>query len=199
MAAEKVVTEIRRGQIVEAALQVLGSRGIQQLNVAEIAHRVGLVPSAIYRHFKGKDEILDAVVELIGRRLLANVDAVRREFDGSLDRLEHLLQRHVRLIRDHQAIPRVMMSDEMAAGDPKRRSRIYRTIRAYLERVGQIVGEGQEAGEIRSDADRETIAMLFVGIVQPGALLWHLGNGRFDIRHHAVRTWVLFRDAIAEP
>ena len=198
MAAEKVVTEIRREQIVEAALQVLGSRGIQQLNVAEIAQRVGLVPSAIYRHFKGKDEILDAVVELIGQRLPANVDAVRREFRGSLDRLEHLLQRHVRLILNNQAIPRIMMSDEMAAGDPERKSRIYHTIRAYLESVGQIVREGQEAGEIRADTDPETIAMLFVGIVQPGALLWHLGNGQFDIQHHAVRAWRLFRDAIAE-
>ena len=197
MATEKLATEIRREQIAEAALQALGVHGIRRLSVAVVAERVGLVPSAIYRHFHGKEEVLDAVVELIGRRLLENVEAVRREFAGALERLEQLLQRHVQLIHENQAIPRIMFSDEMAGGDPGRKAKIYGTIQSYLNGVAEIVRQGQRAGDLRRDTRAEVIAMLFVGIIQPGAVLWHLSDGQFDITSHAKRTWRLFRDAVA--
>ncbi|NOX55533.1 MAG: TetR/AcrR family transcriptional regulator [Planctomycetes bacterium] len=196
MAAEKLDTEIRREQIAEAALQLLGTHGIRQLSVAAVAEQVGLVPSAIYRHFEGKEEVLGAVLELIGERLMANVEAVCREWTGSLERLERLLDRHVQLIRENQAIPRVMFSDEMAGGDSRRKAKTYETIRTYLRGVAKIVRQGQKAGEIRSDVQADAIAMLFVGIIQPGAVLWHLSDGQFDITRHAKRTWRLYRDAI---
>ncbi|MBZ5617767.1 MAG: TetR/AcrR family transcriptional regulator [Acidobacteriia bacterium] len=41
--------------------------------MARVARRVGLVPSAVCRHFEGKDELLDAVLELIRERLNTNV------------------------------------------------------------------------------------------------------------------------------
>ena len=77
MAAEKLDTEIRQDQIAGAALEMLGTRGVHELSMADIARRVGLVPSAIYRHFRGKDDVLDAVLDLIGQRLLSNVQAVQ--------------------------------------------------------------------------------------------------------------------------
>jgi AcrR family transcriptional regulator len=197
MAAEKLDTEIRREQIAEAALALLGTGGIKGLNMAAVAHRLGLVSSAIYRHFKGKDEVLDAVLGLIAQRLKNNVCIVRAESTNSLDRLENLLTRHVRLIRENQAIPRIMFSDEIARGDPRRKTRLHQTICDFLGRVSEIAQEGQRNGEIRSDVEPETVAMLFVGIVQPGAVLWSLSDGQFDITRHAKRAWRLFRASVA--
>ncbi len=86
-------------QIAEAALDLLGTRGIKELSMAGVGRQVGLVPAGIYRHFAGKDEMLDAVVELIGQRLAANVHLVREETHDAIDRLHRLLVRHVRFIR----------------------------------------------------------------------------------------------------
>ena len=79
MAAEKLKTTIRKEQIVEAALEVIAAQGVRGLSVSRVARRVGLVPSAIYRHFKGKQEVLDAVVSLIERRLMENVALVEKQ------------------------------------------------------------------------------------------------------------------------
>ena len=67
----------------------------------------------------------------------------------------------------------------------------------FLGRVSEIAQEGQRNGEIRSDVEPETVAMLFVGIVQPGAVLWSLSDGQFDITRHAKRAWRLFRGSVA--
>ena len=110
MADQKLDTHIRQEQIAEAALELVASRGVGQLSIAAVARRVGLVPSGIYRHFKGKDEVLDAVLDLIRARLMANCEAVRGETADPVERLRRLLMRHVRFIRQGRAIPRIIFS-----------------------------------------------------------------------------------------
>ena len=197
MAAEKLDTEIRQDQIAEAALEMLGTRGVSELSMSDIARRVGLVPSAIYRHFRGKDEVLDAVLELIGQRLLSNVQAVQEEGGDHLERLRRLVMRHVRFVRENQAIPRIVFSDEITSRNPARKAKAHATIRTYLDRVAEMARAGQQEGEIRADLAPETVALLLLGIVQPGAVLWHLSDGRFDVTKHAERAWRLVRAAIA--
>jgi len=196
MATEKLDTEIRREQIVRAAIELLGSCDVGQLSMARIARRVGLVPSAIYRHFEGREEVLDAVLDSIGARLQENLKAVRQD-EGTLARLRNLLVRHVRFVRENHAIPRLIFSDEIVSRNAARRRQVYQIIQGYLEGVAEIAREGQGAGEIRGDVDPGTIALQFLGIVQPGAILWHLSDGEFDITRHAERAWTHVRKSIS--
>lgn len=198
MRAEKLSTEVRQEQIAEAALALVAERGIGSLSIARVARRIGVVPSAIYRHYRTKDDILDAVLELIRSRLLANVEATCRECDDPLERLQHLLTRHVRLLRENQGIPRVVFSQELHHGVPQRKARMYGIIREYLDRITEIAQHGQREGRIRADVTPETIALLYLGILQPGALMWELSDGNFDVTRHAERTWQFLRASIEE-
>ena len=74
MADAKLDTQVRREQIAEAALSLVAAHGVRRLNMAAVARRVGLVPSGIYRHFKSKSAVLDAVLDLLEKRLQTNVE-----------------------------------------------------------------------------------------------------------------------------
>ena len=78
MAKRRLGTEIRQEQIAQAALDVVRSQGIRALNVAAVAKKVGIVPSAVYRHFKDKREIVGAVLQLIQTRLNAHFQEVKK-------------------------------------------------------------------------------------------------------------------------
>jgi len=84
MADEKLDTQVRREQIAEAAMNLIATHGVRRLSIAAIARRVGLVPSGIYRHFKNKGEVLDAVLDLLEKRLAAIVQAAKAEDAGPL-------------------------------------------------------------------------------------------------------------------
>ncbi len=197
MAAGKQATEIRKEQIVEAALRLIAERGIRGLNIASIARRVGIVPSALYRHFTSKDEILDATMEFIGRKLLWNVEAVSQEATEPLERLQRLLQRHIQLIRENQAVPHIVFSEDIHYNQPLRRKRLYQAISRYLKQVARLVREGQRAGKIRQDVEPDTVAVMFLGLVQPAAILWAISEGTFDVTRHAHRAWKLFAEMLA--
>jgi AcrR family transcriptional regulator len=57
MRATKAKTAIRQEQIARAALKLLALKGWQSVSLAAIAKEVGVVTSAVYRHFAGKEEL----------------------------------------------------------------------------------------------------------------------------------------------
>jgi AcrR family transcriptional regulator len=194
--AEKLDTEVRQEQIAEAALDIIARHGMAGLSIANVARRVGLVPSAIYRHFEGKDQVLDAVLGLIEERLAANVRAVRDETDDAIGRLRALLMRHVALIRENEGLPRVVFSESIYSGAPERKRRLYDIITGYLDSVADIVAQGQRDGRIRGGIAPDKVAVMFLGMVQPGAILWHLSDGQFDVTTQAEKAWEVFQAAL---
>lgn len=74
--------ELRRLQLIEAAISVIGERGLQEATVGQIAATAGFTGANLYRYFGDKDGLVEAsmrhVVELVAagrRRLLAEAQS----------------------------------------------------------------------------------------------------------------------------
>ena len=197
MKRQKLNTEVRQEQIIEAAMNLIASRGLKGLSMAALANRIGLVPSAIYRHFKGKDDIVDLVLDFIQERLLTNIRITCKETSDPMERLQRILERHVEIVRQNRAIPRIIFTEDVFSGNPKRKTKVYKIIIGYLGGLDKIIRDGQEKGQIRSDMDSKTIALMFLGMIQPGVILWFLSEGKFDILKHSEKNWNVFREAIS--
>lgn len=194
--AQKLDTEIRQEQIAQAALAVVARDGLRRLNIAQVARIVGVVPSALYRHFPSKDAIIDTVMGLVRERLLENVRAVTDVVSDPFEQLRLLLKRHVQFIAENHALPRIIFSEQVYEGRPGRRRAMFRTIQAYLDKVADIVRKGQTDARIRKDLDASTIAVMFLGLIQPAAILSHMSEGQFDVTGHTERAWQIFVEAI---
>lgn len=194
--ALKLDTEIRQDQIAQAALAVVAQHGIRRLSIASVARRVGVVPSALYRHFKNKDAIIETVMGLVRERLLENVRAVTLAVSDPFEQLRLLLARHVQFMKENHALPRLIFSEQVYEGRPGRRRAMLRTIQAYLTHVADIVRRGQAEGRMRKDLDPQTVAVMFLGLIQPAAILCHMSDGEFDITQHSERAWTIFAAAI---
>lgn len=58
----------RKGQILQCAMAVFDKYGYDAGSMREIAARVGVRESALYRHYAGKEAILQALIGVIGTR-----------------------------------------------------------------------------------------------------------------------------------
>jgi AcrR family transcriptional regulator len=197
MARQKLNTELRQEQILEAALDIVSRKGMKGLNLGAVARRVGIVPSALYRHFENKEQMIDALLDLTEERLLANVAAVREETSSPLPALEMLLMRHIRLIRENAGIPLLVFSEEVYGTNSERRKRVFRFLQHYLDSVAKFFAEAQDAGAVRTDIGPDELSVMFLGLVQPPAILWHVSDGGFDVTRQAGKAWQVFIDAIA--
>jgi AcrR family transcriptional regulator len=196
MATEKKGTEIRKEQIAQAALSLVAGQGLRALTVGQVAKLVGLVPSAIYRHFKNKDEIIDAMLDLFEKRLMKNLAEVTTEKVDPLETLRRLLMRHLQLVMEYQVVPRIMFSEEVFTGRPGFKDRLFRIFKGFLKGVTEVIRRGQEEKIIRADLPAEALSLMFVGLFQPSAIFWHLSHGQFDMVRQVTMAWQVFADSI---
>ncbi len=196
MSIVKFGTKVRREQIAQAALALIASKGFNGLNMAGLARQVGLGTSSLYRHFDSKDQVLEAVLDLLQNRLLGNVQIAIGEASNPLEQLRRLLAMHLRLILEYQALPRLFFSGDLYAGHPERKTRLYGIIRTYLGEVAEIIRQGQKEGSVRQDLDPDAVSVVFLGLIQPTAILWHLSDGEFNVGKQVERAWPLFHEAI---
>ena len=194
MEAKKLNTEIRQDQLAQAALSLIAAYGLKGLS-ARGARRIGLVPSAVYRHFSSKDKLLFSVLDLIGERLLPNV-AVASTGGDTLEALRVLLMGRVRLIRENRGILQVVFSEDVHSGHPERKARVHALVKGYLGKLAEIIARGQANGKIRPDVDPATVSLMLLGLVQPAAILWHLSDGGFDVTQQVERAWQLFSERL---
>lgn len=196
MRASKARTEIRQEQLARAAMELLATRGWQRVSLAAIAERVGVVPSAVYRHFKSKDEVLDAVLELVAQSFRANIEGACEATDHPVAQIHEVLARHVALITSGTPVPRIILSEDVFTGSPRHRKRVHAIYQAYLKEIAAMVRRGQKQGLIRRELKPTTLAMMWLGLVQSPAILWLLGQGDFNLARHCERAWVLFANSI---
>ena len=70
---ETFTSEQRRAQLVDAAIAVIAEHGYPAASVAKIADHVGIAKSVALYHFRTKDEMLEAAMELISANVTAGV------------------------------------------------------------------------------------------------------------------------------
>ncbi|MBO7451600.1 MAG: TetR/AcrR family transcriptional regulator [Clostridiales bacterium] len=70
-----------REKIIDEALSLFSQKGYGDVYVSEIAEAVGIKAPSLYKHFKGKQEIFDALIEEIRNRYESQASSIG--IDGS--------------------------------------------------------------------------------------------------------------------
>ncbi|AYF72866.1 TetR/AcrR family transcriptional regulator [Nocardia yunnanensis] len=110
-------------RIVEAALEVLATRGWRHASVAEVAERAGVTRGAVQHHFKDREGLFTAAVQHIMderiRRIEALQDVDRAPGTGTREIVHTVVELH-----QGQAFTAALQLCMAAADDPVLRSRV---------------------------------------------------------------------------
>jgi hypothetical protein len=136
---------------------------------------------------------------MIGERMKNNIIAAVEENTNSLESIRNVLMRQVQLIMEFSAIPQILFSEEVYRENLDLKEKLYSMIKSFLSTLQAVIERGQQEGRIRSDMEAERIAIMFLGLFQPAAFIYHLSDGRFDIVKQVDTTWKMFRKAIQQP
>jgi len=170
-------TTPKRTEIADAALRIIGERGVTSLTMANLAAELGVSPGAPFRHFASRDEILEEVaarvVEIMGQSFPDPALA-------PLERLSRLFLARVEAVGKHAGIARLIFSDQFTKALPDSAAQ---QIRALVKRTRsvllEILKEAAQRGEIRQDLAPEDLLVPVMGTLQHLAVLGALpGGGR---------------------
>lgn len=194
----RLSTEERQEQIAQAVLSIIAEEGLDALSMPKVAKRVGLVPSAIYRHFPNKEEMIAAAVQLLFQAFESELEEAELRGVGALGACKRLLAIH------REMLPRVLVLPRIIFGLPGGRSQgvLWRAVTGVLEglihHLTQILREGQRKGELRDDLDPEAAAMQLWGTLISATMRWYLTGGDFDVESYKNEAWDMFVRAVSK-
>ena len=82
-----------RQRILDTALDLFGTRGVDGVSLDEIARDVGVRKQTVLYWFPSKDELVDAVLETVAAELVVVIDAaVRSSSEDPLDRVDAVVR-----------------------------------------------------------------------------------------------------------
>jgi AcrR family transcriptional regulator len=183
----------RRQQILEAAAICFARRGFHQTTMQDICEEADLSPGAVYRYFRGKDEIIEGICTL---RQQQNGDAIAEAMakGNTLDTLDELIQSFFIEIDEKNWQDTCALFLAIITEAPRSES-----IRAMLQANGaairaqfiELIRDSQAKGEFSTDLDPESIARVMVAIYH-GFVTQKLVDPGFDVPAYTKVIQALF-------
>ena len=165
----------KRAEIADAALRIIETRGIAALTTSALAAELGVSSGAPFRHFAGREEILEAVVLRVEELILATFPP---DAGPPLDRIQGLLRARAKVVGGHRGLGRLMFSEQFAMALPAaaadRLKAVVLQTRAFLLRA---LNEAQGEGTIRSDLTPEALLTVVFGLLMHLVYAQAAGHG----------------------
>jgi AcrR family transcriptional regulator len=92
---------LRRQEILEAAERIFVAEGYEGATIRKIADEVGVSSTALYMHFRDKDEILHEICFAAMKALLDQNSEIAARPDDSVTRLRLMLEAYARMGLEH--------------------------------------------------------------------------------------------------
>src|SRR5215467_14346635 len=87
--------QLLRQQILDAARELLVREGYDQLSMRRVAERIDYSPTAIYLHFKDKQELVFSLCEESFAMLVKELETLPRKYSDPIVRLRKGMERYV--------------------------------------------------------------------------------------------------------
>ena len=146
-------------RILDAAGHCFAASGYAKTTVEEIALQAGVSKGLVYHHFRGKEQILEAVLE----RTLADWDAATRttNWPGGQSVLLGLAEMHratLEYARGNPLVRALFQNDPLVLLDMRGSAAVRRSLEEFRAQLVEAIRAGVASGELREDLDVERSA-----------------------------------------
>jgi AcrR family transcriptional regulator len=193
---KKKSTRVRKEEIIQSALKVVGSAGVRALTISAIAKSAGMSEANIYRHFSGKNEIYSALAEFIGSAVMGKAATIAGGSQKPHEKLETIFFSHIAIIAEHPGIPRFVFSDDIHLGHRSLAVALSQRIGNYIETIAGVIAAGIAEGEFKPGLSPRETALTLLGMIQFTALRWTISNAAFEIEPEAKKLWQNFMSLV---
>jgi TetR/AcrR family transcriptional regulator, cholesterol catabolism regulator len=148
----------RRDDLTRIAARLFAEKGYHGTSTADLAEAMGVQKGSLYAHIESKADLLWEVARDGAAAFHAALDAVPEE-GPVLERIRDALRGHLRVVAEQLDVATVF-TREWRYLEGERREQFVAERRRYEERVRALFREGRERGDLRTDLDDATAALL---------------------------------------
>ena len=157
----------RRYDILQAAIEVFSSKGYHSAGVADIANALGIGHGTIYRYYKNKRDIFNAILA----ELLAQMADVVQQEPPSTDSLDDYRQQlgriaahMMRIFQQDPRLARIAFYEAMSI-DEEARASVDHFIAVFAQFTAHYMKNGVDKGFLRANMNQSMAAQLITAMI----------------------------------
>jgi AcrR family transcriptional regulator len=173
-------SDVRRAQILEAAVAVIGERGLCDIRISDVARRARASPALLVYYFGTKERLL-------GDALAFAEDRFYRQTARELESVDTATERLVRLIElscseDSTGQDWLLWLDLWARAEMRLEPAVRRELldSNWRGTISRVIREGQESGEFDRKVDPDDLALRLASLIDGLAIQVILGDPKVD-------------------
>lgn len=181
----------RRSELRREAARLFAERGYHGTSIGDLAEALGVQKATLYAYIESKQDLLYQTMRDGADAFHAALDAIPERLPA-VEKIQLALRGHLRVVAEQLDVATVFVQ-EWRYLEGERRDEIVAERRRYEERIRALFREGRELGELRTDLDDGTAALLTLSAAN-WAYTW-LQPGR-DTDELADRFFTLLLDGM---
>jgi len=179
-----MTTEIteRQFEIIEAAGKLLTEKGVGGLTIKNIALEMGFSESAVYRHFKSKEDIIIAMLDYLAESINIRFDNICKSDIPPEKKIVEVFQSQLDFFEANPNFVVAVFSDGLFEESGKINDAIQKIMSANMINVIPVIALGQKMGKFNSAMKPEELMHIVMGSFRLQMYKWRISNMAFDIQ-----------------
>ena len=182
--------EQRKAQIVDAAAACFARRGFHQSTMQDICDESDLSPGAVYRYFRSKEEIIEAMCE---RSQAQDADSIRQAMEKgtTMDALDEMARIFLLGLESREMCALTLELISESGHNTVVLESVRRSRQAVREPLIEYVRNAQARGDFDKSLDPEAVARMMVSAYL-GLLVQQAAEPEMDIEAYTAVVRAMF-------
>jgi TetR/AcrR family transcriptional regulator len=155
----------RKTQILQVLAHMLENPAADKVTTARLAAKLEVSEAALYRHFTGKAQMFEGLIEFIEQTLFALINKITTEEKSGTRQMEAIVSVLLAFAQKNRGMTRVLIGDALVHEDDKLQARINQLHDRLEAALKQAIRFGITQQEIVADADAAACANLILSFV----------------------------------
>ena len=187
----------RQEEIINASIEIISDKGIQNLTIRNLSKAIGISEPAIYRHFDSKMDILLAILSKFENYIMANRGIIKDKKLSQIEKLERMFSYQFSYFMNNPTFAAVVFAEEIFRDDKRLKEKIQAIMKKNFDMILKIVKEGQVKKNIRTDIDSDQAVLIIMGGLRLIVTKWRLSDHSFSIESEGQKLWRTIRKLIS--
>lgn len=170
----------RQNEIIQKALQLIDSNGIQGLTIKNLSKEIGISEPAIYRHFENKEDIIMNILHMFRQHSEQIMIQVSKK-ETVPEQMDVLFEQYMHSFQNNPSLVAVIFSEELFRNEGAQRELTSAIIAKNMTQVTRMLEKGVKQGTIRNDIPCEHLAYMMLGSLRLFVKNWQLSGFQFPL------------------
>ena len=181
-------TSKRQQEIIESAGKLLMEKGIKGLTTKNLAQEMEFSESALYRHFKNKEDIILLLIRFLSENINLRFETILKAENNAEEKFLALFLSQFQFFKKNPHFIVIVLSDGLMDNSEDIKKSIKKLIETNFAALKKIMTDGQESKLFNQEMEADSLVHFAMGTFRLQMLQWKLSNFNFDIEAKGMKT-----------